>query len=353
MRRRLVLLAPLSFTLLVAALAIAAWPDGAADPVSADGNSTISIDAVEDGDPAADSVEAMAAYGVGSTLVTSVDMGNVQPPGYWGYDLVILMDTNLAFVPTSDETGDTIPESWNYVNDGSHGMSTHAVVNQDGQKLQGGAARPNSTMTTFAGEIVHASFRCTAPDGPGPDDDGTLHLVAHGEAVVYTQLVVVAGQIFADLADAEITCAGVSDDDGDGCVDAEEVVGALPPKPGSTGAFDPLAWYDFYDVPVPARADPAANGVKDGAVSLGDLGAALFYVGAAPSGACGDNPNGNGVDYDCDKDSDGRADGLDYDRTASAAPNPPWDAGPPDGVITMTDLGVVQAQVGLDCSGPP
>jgi len=175
--------------------------------------------------------------------------------------------------------------------------------------------------------------------------------VARGEAVIYTRIAY--PDITTDLADAEITCAGASDDDGDGCVDAEEALGALPPKPGSSGAFDPLAWYDFYDVPVPARADPAANGVKDGAVSLGDLGAVLFYTGSSPSGACGDNPNGNGVDYDCDKDSDGRADGLDYDRTASAAPNPPWDAGPPDTGISFQDVGVVLRQAGFDCSGPP
>lgn len=79
----------------------------------------------------------------------------------------------------------------------------------------------------------------------------------------------------------------------------------------------------------------------------------LFYVPSSPSGTCGDNGNANGVDYDCDKDANGTVDGLDYDRTASPAPNPPWDAGPPGGAVSMSQVGAVLAQVGLDCGGLP
>jgi hypothetical protein len=145
----------------------------------------------------------------------------------------------------------------------------------------------------------------------------------------------------------------VNDTDSDGCADSGEPAGAQPPEPGSTGAYNPLAWYDFYDVPVPANRDPTANGVKNKAVSLGDVGAVLFYTGASRTGICGDNPNGVGVDYDCDKNGDTIADGLNYDRSPSAAPNPPWDAGPPNSAISLADVGAVLAQVGLDCSGPP
>ena len=41
----------------------------------------------------------------------------------------------------------------------------------------------------------------------------------------------------------------------------------------------------------------------------GDVLAVLFYAFTEPTGACGDNPNANGVDYDCVKgvDLDGDA----------------------------------------------
>jgi RHS repeat-associated protein len=61
----------------------------------------------------------------------------------------------------------------------------------------------------------------------------------------------------------------------------------------------------------------------------------------------------NGVDYDSDKNADTVEDGLDYDRSPSAAPNPPWEAGPPDGAVTMADVLAVQPQVGRNCIGAP
>jgi hypothetical protein len=45
--------------------------------------------------------------------------------------------------------------------------------------------------------------------------------------------------------------------------------------------------------------------------------------------------------------------GLKYDRSPSAEPNPPWEAGPPDGAITMADVLAVLAQAGLACTGEP
>jgi hypothetical protein len=117
--------------------------------------------------------------------------------------------------------------------------------------------------------------------------------------------------------------------------------------------FDPLVWYDFYDVPTPANTDMTPNGPKNKAVSLGDVGAVLFYVGASPTSVCGDNANGKGVDYDCDKDGNGTADGRDFDRSPSPIANPPWDAGPPNGAISFSDVGAVLMQTGLDCSGSP
>jgi hypothetical protein len=151
--------------------------------------------------------------------------------------------------------------------------------------------------------------------------------------------------------------------------DGEEPGGTALPKPGATGDYDPLAWYDYFDVPVPAVADPDPNGTRNQAVTMGDVLAVLLYVGGSRTCAtettCGDalppnspaccteTPNPNGVDYDIDKDGNTVADGRDYDRSPSTVPNPPWDAGPPNDAVNMQDVLAVLAQVGLDYSSPP
>jgi hypothetical protein len=162
----------------------------------------------------------------------------------------------------------------------------------------------------------------------------------------------------------------VNDPDDDGCATAEEQAGALPPKPGSTGAYNPNAWYDFYDVPVPAKPDAGpgsgANGIRDKAVAMDDVLAVLFYVGTY-DGDAGDPPNPNGVRYDTIKGVDLNGDttndippplhqikeGVKYDRLPGPLPNPPWEAASPDGAVAMDDVLANLAQVGLDCSGPP
>jgi hypothetical protein len=138
------------------------------------------------------------------------------------------------------------------------------------------------------------------------------------------------------------------DTDGDGCSDREE----------ESMGFDPAAWWDFYDVPVPANADPTANGPRDRRVTYFDLLAVMRYMGTRDGD--GGNPNRNGVAYDsikgsCDVDADTVPDkeGLCYDRSAGVQPNPPWDAGPPNGVVNVADLLVILAQIPLECSGPP
>jgi len=155
----------------------------------------------------------------------------------------------------------------------------------------------------------------------------------------------------------------LNDSDDDGCTTSEEQAGAAAPKPGSTGAYNPLAWYDFYDVPVPAKADAmGANGMRNRAVNLQDVVAVLKYVGTSVNGA----PNSNGVDYDTIKGVDLNGDstndipsphqikeGEKYDRSPGPLPNPPYDAGPPDGTVNLQDVVVVLKQVGLACTGVP
>jgi len=148
-----------------------------------------------------------------------------------------------------------------------------------------------------------------------------------------------------------LTCGAVApgDSDGDGCADTEEAAGAPSPKPGSTGAYDPLDPYDFYDVPVPVRPDPQANGTKNKAVNFQDVLAVLAYVGTYEGGPA----NLNGVDYDSPKMGAGTKAGRDYDRSPSPPPNPPNDAGPPSGAVNFQDVLAVLGQIGLACTGVP
>lgn len=150
----------------------------------------------------------------------------------------------------------------------------------------------------------------------------------------------------------------VMDTDADGCADSEERAGAPAPNPGATGDYSQLDWFDFYDVPVPAQADPTANGTRNQAVAMSDVLAVLLYVGSYDGD--GGSPNPNGVAYDtvkdsCDWDADTVSDkeGVCYDRSPSAELNPPWEAGAPSGAVNMADVLAVLAQVGLSCVGAP
>ncbi len=207
---------------------------------------------------------------------------------------------------------------------------------------------------------------CTLPEMP-PSTSHTVtitvtfpdldKLVCNQASVTWSQ--VPAGQT---QSGSHCTTVGAADSDGDGCVDALEDYYGL----------DSGAWYDFYDVPVAAVADPDPNGKWNKVVDIGDVLAVLFYAFADPTpDVCGDNSNANGVDYDCDKGvdnngdtvadiaPDGVADGLDYDRSAGL-PDPDGSgplvdpAGEPNGNIDISDVLAVLAQSFIvDCTIEP
>jgi hypothetical protein len=147
-----------------------------------------------------------------------------------------------------------------------------------------------------------------------------------------------------DATDADPFTGLNPDADRDGCARSEEQPGAVAPKPGSVAAggvsFQDQAWYDFYDVPVPSLK--AGAGVYSKSVTMGDVLAVLNYVG--------EKINPPSAAYTADANSNGIMDGVEYDRTPSYAPNPPWDAGPPNGSVTMADVLATLAQVGLKCT---
>jgi hypothetical protein len=228
-------------------------------------------------------------------------------------------------------------------------------------------ARPLiDSVGSASGHAVPKCYPCTVEIFSDDDGEGRIY---HGSATTndvatgtWSYLGSVVGpNITATITDASGNTSEFSapvpysppDTDGDGCTDAQELA----------MGFNPNAWYDFYDVPQPSRADPAPNGPRNQAVTLKDVLAVLMYVGTYAGD--GGVPNANGVAYDSDKGTDtdgdtvaevppdGVPDGQDYDRTPGVAPNPPWEAGPPNGAINLKDVLAALAQVGLDCSGTP
>jgi hypothetical protein len=169
-------------------------------------------------------------------------------------------------------------------------------------------------------ESAHACLNPLAADGAADPDVDALTNVSERNAGT-------------DPCDA--------DTDNDACGDGDE----LGSNRKLGGDRDPLSPWDFYDVPVPALQWAVTPGVRNGAVSLNDVGSVLLYVGAI----AGDDPNANGVDYDLDADANLVSDGVQYDRTPSLIPGKPWRSGAPNGAISLQDVGVALVQVGDHC----
>jgi hypothetical protein len=129
----------------------------------------------------------------------------------------------------------------------------------------------------------------------------------------------------------------INDDNDLRCTDIEEEGGNL----ALGGMRDPLNPWDFADVPVPAL--PAA-GVRNGAVSLPDVAAALAWVGRTMA----NGTDGGGHNYTHDNNANGVQDGAEYDRTPAGEIS-----GPPNGAISLSDVGVILIQVNDNCNALP
>jgi hypothetical protein len=297
-----------------------------------------------DADPATGPVDPSVARAVGVPFEVSVNITQASTP-YQGYQAAVTFDP--AVLAYADPPGVTYQ--------GLGGMTFDAPTVVGSGYVLAGSTRPTGT-TSATGQAHRIGLQCIAAG------TSTLHLVTLGEDPAFGSTTLGAGgaTILTTLTDASVTCSACpypNDTDCDGCTDDSEAParpndGLSPLRPAETGGFDPNAWYDFYDVPVPANPDMTPNGTRSRAVTYGDVIAVLFYVGT-----CNDcPPNANGVDYDsikgsCDWNADTVPDkeGLCYDRSPGPEPNPPGDAGPPSGAIALTDVLVVLAQFGLDC----
>ena len=92
----------------------------------------------------------------------------------------------------------------------------------------------------------------------------------------------------------------------------------------------------------------AVPGTRDKIIKLSDVLADLQYVGT--SAANPNAPNANGAMYGSDLNANGVPDGREYDRTPSTVSGENWHSGAPNGVVTLSDVLVVLAQVGTNCS---
>lgn len=133
-----------------------------------------------------------------------------------------------------------------------------------------------------------------------------------------------------------------NDDNDLSCTDVEEAGGNIN-LGGTRNALNP---WDFADVPTPAL--PMAGAARNGAVSLADVGAALSWVGRVNNGP----PDTSGHDYDDDTNANGVEDGAEYDRTPAGMPLGTL-SGPPNGAISLQDVGVILNQVGDSCTAAP
>ena len=136
------------------------------------------------------------------------------------------------------------------------------------------------------------------------------------------------------------------DQDGDGYTDVKEA--------GSDhrygGQRDPNSFWDFFDVPAPApgtgtdgKLTILASNVRNKAVNLSDVSTILAYVGRTST-------NNGAYYYNSDTNNDGFPDGSQMDRTPSTIAGETWHSGPPNGGISLGDVGVALEQVGDNCN---
>jgi hypothetical protein len=112
------------------------------------------------------------------------------------------------------------------------------------------------------------------------------------------------------------------------------------------GYRDALNAWDFFDVPTPALTPSNMTGVRNKAVSIGDVIAILMYVGTYDGGP----PIASGVSYNSDLNANGVFDGREYDRTPSSDASQSWRSNAPNGVVSIGDALIALNQVGDNCN---
>ena len=121
-----------------------------------------------------------------------------------------------------------------------------------------------------------------------------------------------------------------ADTDQDGCSDDREI--AAESEAATGGGRDPLYYWDFMDM--------WANGTRDRVVNIIDISALVFRFGTTGE-LSGDpfNPPQALTGYH-----------VSADRTPPEVGANPWNAGPPDGDINITEIALAIVQFGHNCT---
>ena len=227
-----------------------------------------------------------------------------------------------------DSSNDALPDFWDGFTSAAPAPAGKTTYDYFDTKDTDGDFATNGCETWLGTDALDATSTPGTPSLPGDcNGDGTSDVDSIANA---------ANPIAGTVGNQ----TGAFNTSGDGyCTDAEMIALGL----------DPTKWYAHYDVPVPARKDSVGpNGTRDGAISIADVLAVLFYSGANAAGGPGPWPgpwpNGNGVSYVSDKNGDTIPDGRDYDRSPGATP------GPPNGSIDISDVLGALAWSGKNCS---
>jgi len=218
--------------------------------------------------------------------------------GCSGADIDVTLDDE-ASSPVEDECADTAP-------------------------TLSGSFTPNEALTVFDAENIAGTWTLHLSDDSAADL-GTLN----GWALIAS---------LNGLAPAVTpTKDPFGDTDGDGCQDMQE----NGPNPSLGGRRDYLNFWDFFDVP--AGEPPARNKI----VTVGDIGAVVARFGAfrvpAPTEAQALaealTPPAAMTGYHTSADRGGSIPGQNV-----------WNLLPPDGQISVGDIGAVVAQFGHSCA---
>lgn len=228
----------------------------------------------------------------------------------------------------------------------------------------GGTTAIQATLTATA---PSASFRLEIFDSPACNPSGfgegrtfiaattvMTNVFGNGFANLVVPTPLTIGHVVTATATSVVgntsefsACLSVNanlDTDFDGCPDGKEL--GIDSHLG--GQRDPTNPWDFADVPVPALLPTSTTGVRNKIITLSDVLSDLAYVGT--SAANPNSANAGGAKYGSDINANGLLDGQEYDRTPSTTPGQPWRSGPPNGVVSLSDVLTVLAQVGTNCN---
>jgi hypothetical protein len=254
---------------------------------------------------------------------------------------------NNACAPSGNGPGETFLHTATVATDASGtlpGVNVATIEgNHLGKEITATATDPAGNTSEFSACVTveddvdadnapDSTDNCPTLFNPGQEDNDVL-----GGPFGGTQAWVADGTLPEGQHAGGDAC-DINDDNDRSCTDGEET----GPNLAQGGQRDPLNPWDFGDVPTPAL--PAAGAARSGAVALTDVGAALAWVGAADGGG----PNPDLRDYDDDDNANGVEDGAEYDRTPNGEIS-----GPPNGAVSLSDVGVILAQVGDSCVAAP